>query len=320
MIHSSSGKVSRAKLLRLIAGFTILLLLLFYVDGSVLVSHLTHLRGDYLFYAAASITVATLIGSVIAYLVVAMDTAVSYARFVGFYWFSWALSLVIPGQIGDIASLTILMKRAGLEWPRILSRAVLDKAISFTVMSLMAMLALIRYSDYLKVETSALALTLPVLLVLVILAWYAVKRLATGPADRFDWLVPVLTNLRDTTEFVKRKPMLIAVNVLGTALKIVLVGTAYWFIFLAGGAPSPDWAGVVLLATVSSLVAYVPISFNGLGTVEVTGILLFSMLGMSEELVLASYLVLRVTVLTIAWTPSLFIYLFSGKSANQSLG
>ena len=69
----------------------------------------------------------------------------------------------------------------------------------------------------------------------------------------------------------------------------------------------------MLLVTVSLLVAYIPVSFNGLGTVEITGILLFSLLGLGEELVLSSYLVLRATVMLIAWMPSLLILALSGK-------
>ncbi len=273
-----------------------------------------HLRTDYLIHGALCIIVATLLGSLNAYLVVAIDSAVSYSKFLACYWFSWALGLVVPGQVGDVASLTVLLKRAGLDWSKIMARAVLDKFISFFVMAMLAGLALLRYSAMVEIETASIAWIAGAGAVLAAGAYYLARKLLAD--HNVAWVDKVRVGFTDLAGFVSRRPGLVAINLVGTTLKILLIGTAYWYVFLAGGAQNPPWFEVILLVTVSSLVAYIPISFNGLGTVEVTGVLLFSFLGLGQELVLSSYLVLRVMVLGIAWLPSLLIVAFSGKSSR----
>lgn len=314
MIRNCSGKASHSKYLRLIAGLAILAILIVSVDRDALVSQLTHLNADYLLYGAACIIAATLLGSFNAYLVVAIDSTVSYSKFLACYWFSWALGLVVPGQVGDVASLTLLLKRAGLDWSKIMARAVLDKFISFFVMALLAGLALFRYSAMVEIETGAVAWIAATAVVLTAAAYYLARKILA--THKVAWVDKIRSSFKDLAGFVRKRPALVAINFFGTTLKILLIGTAYWYVFLAGGAENPPWFEVILLVTVSSLVAYIPISFNGLGTVEVTGILLFSFLGLGQELVLSSYLVLRVTVLAIAWVPSLLILAFSGKGSR----
>lgn len=236
-----------------------------------------------------------------------------FARFLSFYWFSWALGLVVPGQVGDVASLTYLMKRTGLDWTKIIGRALLDKLISFAIVIALAGIALLRFSANLSVDKgtflSAAAIVVAVAIVAVLVAVALFTKTKRGNEIRARFLEGAI----DVMTFARAHPGLVAINLLGTTIKILMIGTAYWYVFMAGGATNPPWLDIVLLVTVSSLVAYIPVSFNGLGTVEITGILLFSLLGLGEELVLSSYLVLRATVMLIAWMPSLLILALSGK-------
>jgi uncharacterized membrane protein YbhN (UPF0104 family) len=197
-----------------------------------------------------------------------------------------------------------------------MARAVLDKSISFLVMALLAGIALLRFSEKIEIETGTIVWTAAAALTIAAVAMYLVRNVLLRATKESAWLGKVRTSFRDLATFVSGKPWLVGINFVGTTLKILLIGTAYWYVFQAGGAQDPPWLDVILLVTVSSLVAYIPVSFNGLGTVEVTGILLFSLLGLGEELVLASYLVLRLIVLIIAWSPSLLILLLSGKDSR----
>ena len=36
--------------------------------------------------------------------------------------------------------------------------------------------------------------------------------------------------------FARAHPGLVAINLLGTTIKILMIGTAYWYVFMAGGA------------------------------------------------------------------------------------
>ncbi len=295
------------------AGLVLLAALLIWVDGDALLAQFANLRPGLLTAAAACIVVATLLGSYSAYLVVASDTPVPFARFLSFYWFSWALGLVVPGQVGDVASLTYLMKRTGLDWTKIVGRALLDKLISFAIMIALAGIALLRFSANLSVEKGTFLSSAAIVVAVAIVAVLVAIALSTKTNRGNEIKAKFRDSAIDVMAFARAHLGLVAINLLGTTIKILMIGTAYWYVFMAGGATNPPWLDIVLLVTVSSLVAYIPVSFNGLGTVEITGIMLFSLLGLGEELVLSCYLVLRATVMLIAWMPSLLILALSGK-------
>lgn len=316
MTRSDAGKVSYRNVLRVTAGLVLLAILIVVVDTRAVVDHLANLRIEFLLYAAVCVTLSTLLGSYNAYLVVAADSDVSYPRFLACYWFSWALGLVVPGQVGDVASLTYLLKRAGLNWSNVMARALLDKVISLLVIGLLAAIALLRFSELLTIQTGTVIGIAGATLIGAAAAYYFARRILNAAPGEGKWRATIRASLQDLGAFVRAHPGRVGFNVVGTVVKILLSATAYWYVFIANGADNPPWLDVMLLVTVSSLVAYLPISFNGLGTVEITGILLFSLLGLAEALVLSSYLVLRATVMAIAWVPSLPMLFLSGKRAG----
>jgi uncharacterized membrane protein YbhN (UPF0104 family) len=124
---------------------------------------------------------------------------------------------------------------------------------------------------------------------------------------------------RTTKEFltaIKSAPGAIALNAMLSLIKIGLTGSAYWTMFAALGYDhQPIWP-IVSYATLAGLVAYLPISFNGYGTVEAAGLMLFGQLGIPAAIVLAAYLGLRLLVLALAWLPSLLFLLFARKTTS----
>ena len=90
-----------------------------------------------------------------------------------------------------------------------------------------------------------------------------------------------------------------------TLAKMALTGLAYFVVLRDTVAEAPSYLTITAIAHGAGLVAYLPISFNGLGTVEVSAIGLFAILGVSADGVLAAYLILRVLTLILAWVPAL---------------
>ena len=48
-----------------------------------------------------------------------------------------------------------------------------------------------------------------------------------------------------------------------------------------------------VIPVMSTLVGYIPVSVGGIGTVEVSAVMLFKMLGVAESIVISAYLFLR---------------------------
>jgi uncharacterized membrane protein YbhN (UPF0104 family) len=75
---------------------------------------------------------------------------------------------------------------------------------------------------------------------------------------------------------------------------------------------------VAVTANSAGLVAYIPISANGVGTVEAGGLYLFGLHGIAAPIVIATYLALRFANLALAWIGAALV-LLSGVWHRASL-
>ena len=109
------------------------------------------------------------------------------------------------------------------------------------------------------------------------------------------------------------RPILAAANVplklaLGnaalTVIKTMVSGLAYWAVLRSIASDAPAFATTTVISQSAGLVAYLPISFNGIGTVEVSAVAMFHLVGLGSAVVLSTYLILRATTLIVAWLPT----------------
>lgn len=92
--------------------------------------------------------------------------------------------------------------------------------------------------------------------------------------------------------FAKHHPFLLLINFLLTVLKLGLVMFCYHAMLTALNYSLSVWK-VGLAALASGIVGYIPVSIQGLGTVEAVALLNFKTLGVIPPDVLVCYLVLR---------------------------
>jgi uncharacterized membrane protein YbhN (UPF0104 family) len=209
----------------------------------------------------------------------------------------------VPGQIGDVATLTVLMQRRGLHWPTSLGRTLLDKLISLAVIGGFAAWGLRDVLPALRfTPMSALAVAAGVC-ILALAAWLAIRILKHGSPDTVRPSDALRTTVTEIALSARQNPGRTVSNVILTVLKFGCIVIAYWCVFRALGQNQLEYLRALPLVAISALVAYIPVSFNGLGTVEFAGIWLFGTAGVPEVAVLSAYLLLRVVVLTIAWLP-----------------
>ncbi len=298
-------------------GLGLLGALILYVDFEVVLSQLTHLATGWMFLAMACILVSTLLGAFNVFLLMARSGNVSLGKFLPIYWVGWSLSLIVPGQVGDLAGISTLLRRHRYDWHQSLGPGFLDKFISLVLMSALAAIGLTQTLGLDK-RVRVLGLVAAVSLVagggLVIFAPRLWRRLFNPRGKGLRGLVGrTLGEMRRiaTTHYVP-----LAANTALTVAKIVLTGGSYWAIFSGLGFGEVRLLDVVPLVAVSSLVAYIPVSFNGMGTAEAAGIFLFGRLGVTASGVVTTYLLLRITILVMAWVPSGLWLLIRGRGAS----
>ena len=287
--------------LRVAASLLLLAALVWWVDPAALLARLAGLHLGGWLAAAGAITAATLLGAVNLHLLLREHSRAPLREFLPVYWTAWAVGLVAPGQVGDLATVSALLHRRGVDWRGTLGRSLVDKVVSLLVMlgfTAAAVYALGReLSPRIDLRVVAMALGAFALAAAVAaLAWRSARgrALALHAAEVGGSFVGTL----------RERPGLVALNAALTVVKIALVGTAYWLVFRALGQAQVGLPEAIAVSTAAGLLAYLPISFNGIGPVEAAGVVLFGILGVAAGTVVAAYLVLRATVLLLAWIPA----------------
>lgn len=261
--------------------------------------------------AAAVLVATTTIGGLNLHLILSRHSGQPFLRFLRVYWTGWAVGLVTPGQVGDVATVSVLLGREGVDWRGTLGRLLLDKLITLGVMALVAAFALAELF-----EVSAPHWRWPLAQIggaaAVILAaalFFARHSLAQR------WRGHAREIAIGFAHTLRHHPGLVALNATLSFAKLLLTGAAYWLVFTGLGASGADFWRVVGLSTASGLLAYLPISVNGIGPVEAAATALFGLAAVPVEVVVPAYLVLRLTVLLVAWVPAAAF--FSAAKMNQ---
>lgn len=288
-------------LARLALAGALLAALILWIDPARVADALAGLSLPWLLVAAACVVGSTLLGAVNALLLLGRCGEIGWRAFLPIYWSAWAMGLVVPGQVGDVAAVAALLRHHRFEWHAALGRSLLDKLISFAVIAAFAGAGLASFAGR-RLELDAVgALVALVPVAAIVLAARPLWRVTARVAPRLAALLARTAGELAATA--REHPRRVGLNIVLTVAKVAVLGLSYWAMFRALGQELAAPA-VIALAMASALVAYLPVSFNGLGTVELAGVVLFGALGVGEAAVLAAYLCLRAVVLAVAWLPA----------------
>lgn len=302
------------KKLRFFFGFSLLFILVWYFDFKAVVFEIFNLNFYYIFLATIFIFLFTILGAYNTYLLINLEKKLTFFNFIPIYWISWAVALIFPGQVGDIATLSVIMKKRGMDISQTLGRSLIDKLISFIFMLGFAVWGILTLPN-LEI-TGHWYLVVLIVVVFVLIYWqriFIIQVLSQIQPKLMDLMIRTVEEIQQVA---RRYPRLLITNIVLTCVKIGLAGTSYWFAFRALGYTDVALWRVIPLVAISALVAYLPISFNGIGTVEITGVALFSTLGIAEPTVLSAYLILRILVLALAWLPA-GLWLIAGGQPHR---
>lgn len=248
--------------------------------------------------AVAAIAAGTFLGAWNAFRLSELASTMAFRSFLAVYWRAWAIGLSVPGQVGDLVS-TLWQLRGRVDMEFVAGRLLVDKSVTLGCMllllsSLPAVLGILAYPYALLPPVGAA--------IVLMLALAVSRRLALSQTDFWT-----------SHRFLRRiKPLVSATavpwpalwtNVAFTAAKVLLTGSAYWLLLPSDG-NLEGFFTVLAISQTAGLVAYLPISFNGIGTVELSAMKLFSLMGYAAPEVLSAYIVLRLCALATAWIPS----------------
>lgn len=231
------------------------------------------------------------LGAVNVWILLRRLAPVPLRAFMGVYITSWAASLLIPGQLGDVTQV-VLLRRHGVDPSRSGAAYVVDKVVS---LSWMLAAAAFGVALYLPRARGWWLVAPPVLIVAALLA--SVRLFRRAPATAAPGRVRgFLVRLSDQVRSFRAERRALAANIALTGLRWTVMGAMYLLAFRAFGSP----IGLVAAGTIpviASLTGYLPVTVGGAGVMEWTAVALFRGLAIEEHAVVVVYLFLRTVLL-----------------------
>jgi len=184
--------------------------------------------------SALLIIASSILGALNSYIVVNIENRISFTNFLPRYWTAWAFTLVTPGQIGDIASMPAMLKKFGFPWHTTIGRTLVDKFISFTVVSILAFIGVVSLLKHLEINNDFLLFSTVTSLFLIILA-YRHKNYLKGlfNAERKDWRGFIGKTLSEIVTVMQFEPQRVLMNFFSTWIKFAIMGCSYFAVFTA---------------------------------------------------------------------------------------
>lgn len=292
---------------RFALGMLILSLCLFALWDDNLMGVLDRINPGFLFLCFIALVGSTLVGASNLFLLLSRRDPTPFWALLKGFWFAWAFNLVSPGQVGDLAVLSNWLKGRGVAWHQGFSYILIDKLLSLLVILGFSLWGLVGISGWVidLVPGRLAVLGISLFGALFIVLFLLLKSTAVNDfVSRF---------LEVSLDYLREFPGTVLANAGVSVIKFTFTGAAYWWGFQSVGETSLSFFTVLGLVASSSLIAYLPISFNGIGTVEVTGIALFGLFQVPAEVVLVVYLLMRALVFMVAWLPVGLCLIFSGS-------
>ncbi len=307
------NKTSRGPI-GILVGFSILLFCIYRIGFNDIFQSLLGARPHFIIFVFAVLSCWVALGALNIKIMLKPLVTPLYLAVFRFYCKANMLALVTPGQIGD----TIL-----IGFFKQLSVPLVQGAAIFSIDKLITLfwyIVLSSYGIYL-LEDSLWQLNLPAseqfisgakfiffCIALVSCAFLIYLKQKFISQERINNWIRLLK------EYLSKGKQAVFLNWCTTLIRTIFLGGAYWLMIKSYG-PSLPFLPTLCFSIMGGMVAYIPISFNGLGTVEASHIFLFSTIGIEPAPILAATVSLRLMMIV---TLSLGILLSKYLSEKSS--
>ena len=186
-----------------------------------------------------------------------------------------SISMVAPGKLGDF-SLIFFLKNKGVGYGMGLAIAILDKIITFFILSIIALIGIFWFLN--------LKLFLAVFIIcalIIFMAMYAIssnkirelikRHVLRKYADYFKGFS------KNFEYIINKRRGYIMLNIIVTAIKWTTSFLSLWFIFKAFNQSIAGYY-IIFVSAIINIIALIPISFSGLGLREGSGTYLYHIL------------------------------------------
>lgn len=277
--------------LQVLVALALLAALVAFVDWRTLVRQAAAVEPARIAGAALATVAVLLVGAFDLWVLLRALAPVPYAAMLRIYVLAWGSFLALPGSAGDAVQI-FLLRRARVSLRHGTGVYLTDKLVTLAVN-----LAVVAVGGEVLLRGRVRADLLVLLPAAAAGAAVLLYLLARRSQSR--WIQRGVGLATAAVAFARRHPGRLAANAAGTVLKLALSALAAWLLLRGVGAElSPGQ--VLVVHPAAALVAYLPVAFNGIGTVELAAVALYGALGVASADTLAAYLVLRGVIVVVA--------------------
>ena len=121
-------------------GLILILVLIILANPIEIIQHLKNIQFSYLLPVALLLSLSSLIGAFNIFLLTKTLANIAFKKLLSIYWLGWAISLVFPGQVGDVITIPVLLKKHINNTRHIFIIVILDKLISLFLLLIICLL------------------------------------------------------------------------------------------------------------------------------------------------------------------------------------
>jgi hypothetical protein len=207
-----------------------------------------------------------------------------------YFLLSWAMGLLTPARIGEFSMIYYLSRhkvRIGVGT----AVTLIDKLITTGLYLIIGFLGLVLffYSENMQIFFIFLIAYILIFIVIIFIiisdmGRKLIKNILKHNAKKFKGFSKTLSI------YIKKRPDLLAYNLIITIIKTILLSLMNYWIFLGFGVYVPFWL-VLSISVLGSIISIVPISISGLGVRESLSVVLYSKFGVSASVVFSNHII-----------------------------
>jgi uncharacterized protein (TIRG00374 family) len=303
------------KKLNVIILICIVLYLFSVIDFLDFLSVLNELNPLFALPAFLFIFLQIIISGINVWMILTHDIKLKLYLFLKHYFTSLALSFITPAQLGDV-SISYFLVKENIPVSKTLAAYTVDKFSMFLIYLSVTAIGILLFIPQAAIYSFVIGVSgIAILFILFFLFKKGIK------IPRFTGFIEkIIIQVSKLINDIKSIPLkYIAFNFMGNIIKFLLLSFAYFAGFKSFG-QYVQWPDIGILPIMSGLVAYLPISIGGIGTVEFTAIELFNKIGISSSIVLSVYFFLRMSnyiIMLILLGITRIFYLKKSESQNH---
>jgi len=227
-----------------------------------------------------------------------------FCRLIRYYFLCWALGSFIPGKMGQLLIIPLL-KDDGISVGQSTAVLIMDKLITFLVLSIMTIMALLIFFPFVSSKY---------LIVIIVVGFIISLFLFLSNTGRMfikNYILRKYSILfkgfhKNLIKLMLKYPFSIFLNTALTLAKMILSALILYMIFVAFHYPIGFYE-IFFITPVGMIVSLIPIGLNGLGIRELSVVALYGYLGVPSNIVISTYFIyLLISYIIVVVVISLF--------------